>query len=108
MKLKTKINICIGLVWAGAILTVLSRKLGDWSLWVGLAIFVGATLLRCSALPENTIVGLDKRYALEMVESGGVIVEYDKLIDRQLERAAITATAGFAPMFSEAVWMLGV
>ena len=68
---------------------------------------MGATLLRCSALPENTIIGLDKRYALEMVESGGVIVEYDKLIDRQLERAAITATAGFAPMFSEAVWMLG-
>ena len=69
---------------------------------------MGATLLRCSALPDNTIIALDKRYALEMVENGGVIVEYDKLIDRQLERAAITATAGFAPMFSEAVWMLGV
>ena len=43
-----------------------------------------------------------------MVESGGVIVEYDKLIDRQLERAAITATAGFAPMFGEAVCVLEV
>ena len=68
---------------------------------------MGATLLRCSALPENTIIALDKRYALEMVESGGVIVEYDKLIDRQLERAAITATAGFSPMFSDAIWMMG-
>ena len=68
---------------------------------------MGATLLRCSALPDNTIIALDKRYALEMVENGGVIVEYDKLIDRQLERAAITATAGFAPMFSEAIWVLG-
>ena len=69
---------------------------------------MGATLLRSSAVPEGTIIALDKRYALEMVESGGVIVEYDKLIDRQLERAAITATAGFAPMFGEAVCVLEV
>ena len=69
---------------------------------------MGATLLRSSAVPEGTIIALDKHYALEMVESGGVIVEYDKLIDRQLERAAITATAGFAPMFGEAVCALEV
>ena len=69
---------------------------------------MGATLLRCSAVPEGTIIALDKRYTLEMVESGGVIVEYDKLIDRQLERAAITSTAGFAPMFGEAVRILEV
>ena len=50
MKLKTKINFCIGLVWAGAILAVLSRVLGDWSLWVGLSIFVGATLFRYGLL----------------------------------------------------------
>ena len=67
---------------------------------------MGATMMRCSAVPEGTIIALDKRYAMEMVESGGVIVEYDKLIDRQLERAAITATAGFAPMFNGAIWKL--
>lgn len=63
---------------------------------------LGATLLRTSVLPEKTAVGLDKRFALEMVQSGDVMVEYDKLIDRQLERAAITTISGFAKVFPEA------
>lgn len=62
----------------------------------------GATLLRCSSVPDGTIVGLDKNYALELVTATDVMVEYDKLIDRQLERAAITSISGFAKMFPEA------
>jgi len=69
---------------------------------------LGATLLRCSALPEGTIIGLDKGYALEMVEGCGVSVEYDKLIDRQLERAAITTIGGFAKVFQDASHVLKV
>ena len=69
---------------------------------------LGATLLRCSALPEGTIIGLDKGYALEMVEGCGVNVEYDKLIDRQLERAAITTIGGFAKIFTDASRVLQV
>ena len=69
---------------------------------------LGATLLRSSALPEGTIIGLDKRYALEMVEGSGVTVEYDKLIDRQLERAAITTISGFAKVFQDASRVLEV
>ena len=69
---------------------------------------MGATLLRCSALPEGTIIGLDKGYALEMVEGTGVNVEYDKLIDRQLERAAITTIGGFAKIFTDASRVLKV
>ena len=67
-----------------------------------LATPLGATLLRTSVLPAKTAVGLDKRFALEMVQSGSVMVEYDKLIDRQLERAAITTISGFAKVFPEA------
>ena len=69
---------------------------------------LGATLLRCSALPEGTVIGLDKGYALEMVEGTGVNVEYDKLIDRQLERAAITTIGGFAKIFTDASRVLKV
>ena len=69
---------------------------------------MGATLLRCAALPEGTIIGLDKNYALEMVEGCGVTVEYDKLIDRQLERAAITTIGGFAKVFPGASRVLEV
>ena len=71
-----------------------------------LATPLGAALLRTSVLPEKTAVGLDKRFALEMVQSGGVMVEYDKLIDRQLERAAITTISGFAKVFPEASQVL--
>jgi len=67
-----------------------------------LATPLGAVLLRSSAVPAGTIIGLDKRFALEMVEGAGVAVEYDKLIDRQLERAAITTISGFAKVFGDA------
>ena len=69
---------------------------------------LGAKLLRTSAMPAGTIIGLDKRYALEQVIGGEVTVEYDKLIDRQLERAAITSISGFAKLFTDAAKVLSV
>ena len=69
---------------------------------------MGATLLRSSAVPSGTILGLDKNYALEMVRGSDVLVEYDKLIDRQLERAAITSISGFAKIFQEASKVLQI
>lgn len=68
---------------------------------------LGATLIKSSAVPEGKIIGIDKRFALEMVSAGGIQVEYDKLIDCQLERAAVTATTGFSKIFPNAVWTLG-
>lgn len=69
---------------------------------------LGASLLRTSVLPEKTAVGLDKRYALELIQGSDVMVEYDKLIDRQMERAAITTISGFAKVFQEASHVLKV
>ena len=54
---------------------------------------LGATLVKSDELTD-TLLALDKNCALEMVCAGDVLVEYDKLIDRQLERAAITSIAG--------------
>jgi hypothetical protein len=59
-------------------------------------------------MPAGTIIGLDKNYALELVKAGDVMVEYDKLIDRQLERAAITTVSGCAKIFEEASRVLAV
>jgi len=56
---------------------------------------LGAELVCNRAVPESYLIGIDRRYALEMVQAGDVCVEYDKLIDRQLERAAITTICGF-------------
>lgn len=63
---------------------------------------MGATLLHAPEMASGKIIGLDKNCALEMVQAGGVVTDYDKLIDRQLERAAITCTAGFSKIFTEA------
>ena len=43
-----------------------------------------------------------------MVSAGEVMVEYDKLIDRQVERAAITSISGFAKLFTDAAKVLKV
>ena len=69
---------------------------------------MGAKLLRTSAVPSGKLIGLDKGYALEHVCAGEVCVEYDKLIDRQLERAAITSISGFAKPYQEASKLLTV
>jgi hypothetical protein len=59
----------------------------------------GAELYKSTDLPSGTIIGLDKNCALEKVQCGSIVTEYDKLIDRQLERASITAIAGFAKIY---------
>ena len=38
----------------------------------------------------------------DRVSAGEVMVEYDKLIDRQVERAAITSISGFAKLYADA------
>ena len=69
---------------------------------------IGAELLRSGAAADDEIIGLDNTCALEMVKAGDVTTEFDKLIDRQLERAAITSTAGFAKIFKDASRVLHI
>ena len=69
---------------------------------------LGAQLHRTSAVADGVIIGLDNRYALEQVRAGDVLVEYDKLIDRQLERAAITANGGFGKICTGSASVLNV
>ena len=69
---------------------------------------LGAALHRTGAVADGVIIGLDNRYALEQVRAGDVLVEYDKLIDRQLERAAITSICGFGKICDGASAVLNV
>lgn len=69
---------------------------------------LGAKLLKSNAVGTGTLIGLDKSAALEMVKTGDIMTEYDKLIDRQLERAVISCTAGFAKIFDGASKVLSV
>ena len=90
----------------------------------------GVVRLQFSGALQSYIDGASSAAALEAIsktfrafyEAGGrsietleiyaagepVTVEYDRLIDRQLERAAITTTAGFAKLFADAGKVLKV
>ncbi len=63
---------------------------------------LGANLLHTNAIKDNLIIGLDKNCALEMVKATDIVTDYDKLIDRQLERATVSCIAGFAKIFKDA------
>jgi hypothetical protein len=69
---------------------------------------LGCKLIKTDAVESGQIIGLDRRYALEMVSASDVNVEYDRLIDRQLERAAITSISGFAKLYTDASKILEV
>lgn len=69
---------------------------------------IGAQLLQSDAVAENSIITLDRRYTLEMVQAGDVSVEYDKLIDRQLERAVISTICGFSKICVDAAKVMRV
>ena len=73
-----------------------------------LTTLMGARMFKSDKVDDQTILGFDKNYALEMVVAQDVTVDYDRLIDRQLERAAITTIAGFSKIFNEAVLTLTV
>lgn len=64
----------------------------------------GANLIHVPnlTLETNKIIGIDKNCALEMVQASDIIIDTDKLIDRQLERTCVSAIAGFAKIFNAA------
>lgn len=57
---------------------------------------LGAKLIHCKTnVLEGAIVVFDKKFALEKVQFGDIVTDYDKLIDRQIEKATVTSTVGF-------------
>ena len=70
-----------------------------------LATPVGAKLVYSPTnILSGKVIAIDKRYALEKVQLGNPVdVDYDKIIDRQLERATVTSTVGFNRIVDKAV-----
>lgn len=66
----------------------------------------GARLLKTAQLDDNTIIGLDKDFALEMVTGTDLIMETDKLIDSQTNTITVSVQTGFRTITSEAVHVL--
>lgn len=68
----------------------------------------GAKLIKCAQLDDTAVLGLDKDFALEQIQSSDVVLETDKLIDRQLDCIAISVNVGFRPLIDGAVQMLTI
>lgn len=66
----------------------------------------GSKVVRFAPMQMVGVLALDKNYAVEKVTAGGVLTEFDKLIDRQLERATISTITGFSKIFNDAVCLL--
>ena len=66
----------------------------------------GATLVPSAKMSEDEVLGIDSNCALEMITAGGVLLESNKLIDRQLENATISSLTGFTHIFPAACHML--
>lgn len=68
----------------------------------------GAELVKAPILDEHLVIGVDKSCAVEKVQAGDIVTDYDKLIDRQLERATITTISGFSKIFNDATRALSL
>ena len=63
---------------------------------------LGAKLLHVPGMEDKKILAFDKNCALEMVQAGEIQTDYDRLMDRQLERASISVVTGFARIYQGA------
>ncbi len=64
---------------------------------------MGAELIHVPDFTDGVVLGFDKTCALEMVQAGDVLLDYDKLIDRQIECASVSVISGFAKIYPDAV-----
>jgi len=72
---------------------------------------LGARLVQWSSeavLPADYVLGVDSRFGLEQITEQEVTTEVDRLIDRQLERTAVTKWTGFAKLHDAAFQAIDV
>ena len=68
----------------------------------------GAELIKTAAAGADTVIGIDRDFALEFITSTDLVMETDKLIDRQLDQMTVSVTCGFRKITPEAVKVLTV
>lgn len=68
----------------------------------------GSELVKTSAADSNTVIGIDKNFALEFITSTDLVMEADKLIDRQLDQMSVSVTCGFRKITPDAVKILTI
>ncbi len=69
---------------------------------------LGASLVRSDEVPNDLVIGLDSRFAVEEVITQPLVVEYDKIIEQRFEEAVISESVAFAKVVKEASVVLDV
>ncbi|MBR1591653.1 MAG: hypothetical protein IJ666_01400 [Ruminococcus sp.] len=68
----------------------------------------GSELIKSSAVNDSTVIGIDKNFALEFITSTDLVMETDKLIERQLNKITVSVTCGFKKISSGAIKVLTI
>ncbi len=66
----------------------------------------GVTIVKCSQLADNTIIGIDRSCAAELILGTDVIVDTDKLIGTQCDEISCSIYAGISKLTGAAVKVL--
>lgn len=68
----------------------------------------GAEIVVSSAVNDDTVIGLDRNFALEMIRGGEVVVDVEKLISKLSDGAAVAVNVGFSIIAPGAVKALTI
>lgn len=68
----------------------------------------GAQILKSTGVADGTVLAFDNTCTLQQVQVGEVQTEFDKLIDRQLERAVISSITGFAKIYDDSCYSMSI
>jgi len=67
---------------------------------------LGARLIRCDEAPDDLIIGMDRRFAVEEVITQPLTIEYDKIIEQRIEEAVISESVAYAKIIQDAAKVL--
>lgn len=68
----------------------------------------GTKIIKSSQIDDKTIIGIDSRYALEFITSSEIVMEADKLIDRQMDAFTVSCNLVFKKIMADAVKTLTI
>ena len=67
---------------------------------------LGARLVRCDEVPNDLVIGMDRRFAVEEVITQPLTLEYDKIIEQRIEEAVISESVAYAKVIKDAAKVL--
>lgn len=68
----------------------------------------GTAMISSSQVADTKIIGIDSNYALELIANSDVLLETDKMIDKQLDCISVSVCIGFKKLMTDSVKVLSL